>query len=108
MSSLQQRQQQYEEAMERELKRMKREEYAQVVRRIRQMGGIRPHKNGFGQLIELEEWRCLPRSVRTYSGFNGRKPQPADDVALTLSEEFPWIGVQNENDLFKYLRRRPK
>lgn len=88
-------------------------QYKEVVHAIRRQGGIRPDKvssassKGEGpgkQYRGLGEWQALPRSVRTYKGIQGRKPQPLDDVAQSIAEEFPDLPIGRGDDLALYLQ----
>lgn len=94
----------YEGAEERQLYAARRAEYQSVIKRIRALGGIRPYRapsTGKQKSPELEEWRDLPRAVKTRNMQCGRA---ADDIAQTIREEFPWLNIERDSDLAAYLK----
>lgn len=95
-------QQRYEGAQERQLQAARRAEYQSVVRRIRQMGGIRPYRANStgGKTPEEEEWKSLPRSVKTR---DSRRGAALDDMAQSMNEEYPWLKLETGEDLRNYL-----
>lgn len=77
------------------------ERYKEVVRRIRQYGGIRPYRQGLnGKVPEKEEWNDLPRSVKT---LDRRRGFALDDMAQAISEEFG-LRLEHGEDLARYLQ----
>lgn len=88
----------YRAAQERQVKAARKAEYQSVVKRIRQLGGIRPYKGGH----EAEEFRDLPRAVKTR---DTRRGVALDDAAATLHEEMPWLRIENDTDLQRYLEK---
>lgn len=96
-------QQGYERSQEADLRREERNQYRAVVREIQQYGGIRPNRrDARGRIPELEEWRELPRSVRTKKG-ETRKGFALDYVAQSINTQFPRLGIETDEDLRRYL-----
>jgi hypothetical protein len=95
----------YKLAQERQLSAARKAEYQSVVRRIRQMGGIRPFRTSgtTGKTPELEEWKDLPRSVKTR---DQRRGFALDDIAQSINEEYPWLHLANGDDLWSYLTNK--
>ncbi len=59
----------YRAKQEKQLAAVERAEYQSVVKAIRAHGGIRPNRaDARGKIPELEEWRDLPRAVKTRGG----------------------------------------
>lgn len=96
-----------EEAAERELQVWRRAEHAAVIKRIKRAGGIKPNAlpSGSGKTKppEYEEWQGLPRQVRVHNKRDSRVGRSLDDMAATIAEEFPELGIKNGDDLAKYL-----
>ena len=93
---------QYKRAQERQLAAARKAEYQSVTKRIKQLGGIRPYRKSAttGKTPELEEWKDLPQNVKTR---DEKKGVALDDAAATISEEFPWLRIQNDSELRRYL-----
>lgn len=86
---------------ERQLAAAHKAEYHSVVKRIRQIGGIRPNRpDARGKIPEASEWKALPKSVKTNCKDCG---QPVDEMAATISEEFPWLRINNDTELRNFL-----
>lgn len=85
----------WESIQEKQLAQVTLSEYQAAIRRIRELGGIRPYRNGHA----CEEWQGLPRSVKRRSGL------AADEVAFRIGEEFPWLGIECDTDLAAYLSK---
>ena len=94
----------YKQSQERQLAAARKAEYQSVTKRIKQLGGIRPYKasstDAKNKHPELEEFKDLPRSVKTR---DQRKGVALDDAAATIHEEYPWLKIQNDSDLRRYL-----
>lgn len=100
------REESYQRAQERQLRNARAAEYKNVVRRIRQIGGIRPNRAlSNGKIPELEEWQDLPRAVKTR---DTRRGFALDDIAPAIAEEFPWLRVERGDDLAAYLQREAR
>lgn len=91
----------YRARKEKEARAEDENRYKLVVRRIRQYGGIRPYRKGInGKVPELEEWRDLPRSVKT---LDTRRGFALDDMAQSISAEFG-LRLEHGEDLARYLQ----
>lgn len=95
------------QAQERQVLAARKAEYKSVTRRIRQMGGIRPYRENAttGKTPELEEWRDLPKSVKTSDRSKGFAP---DDMAQAINEEYPWLRLETGSDLGSYLENEKR
>ena len=92
---------------ERMLRAERRSQHANVVKRLRRLGGIRPDLIPSGsnktRPPNYEEWRDLPAQVRKYNKHNPRQGVALDDAAATIREEFG-LNIHNGDDLAKYLQ----
>lgn len=87
-------------------------QYKNVVKRLRQMGGIKPNRElSNGKIPELEEWKDLPHAVKTRK----RGGVALDDAAATIREEFPELlverggrfhPIETSDDLAQFLKRK--
>lgn len=95
---------QIHDAEERALRVWRKGEHAAVIRRIKQIGGIRPDRIPSGSSAKkppnYSEWKNLPKQVRVS---NVNKGQALDDVAATIAEEFPELRIERGDDLKRYL-----
>jgi hypothetical protein len=60
---------------------------------IHEQGGIKPHRDG----TLRTEYQQLPRSLRRAGG------PPPDELAHSLSQVYPEIGILDEHDLYAAL-----
>lgn len=88
---------------EKDARRQGEQQYKDVVRTIRQYGGIRPYRRAMnGKVPEKEEWNELPRSVKT---LDMRRGMALDDMASVISNQYG-LRLDTGNDLARYLERR--
>jgi|SRR5579883_2939169 hypothetical protein len=98
-----QREERYKRAQDRQLAAVRRAEYQGVVRLIRENHGIHPNRAlSNGKIPELEEWQGLPLSVKTR---DRRRGLSLDEMATEVRAHFPWLKINNGDDLAEYLKR---
>lgn len=71
-------------------RRMKRAEHAEVLHRIKELGGIKRQVTQSGVESERGEYEQLPKHVR-HTRSSRREGVTADEAAAVLHEDMPWL-----------------
>lgn len=79
-----------------------REEYSEVVKLVRSLGGVKLERSGVsGKARDVGEYKRLPSTVLARSG-QGRTP---DYVRETIHEHMPWLKLETLTDFYDYFDR---